>query len=116
METPGQRLRELREKTGISQKEMSIRAGVSQSAIARYENNQTEATYEMLVWFADYYDVSLDFILCRTDNPQGVLYTCKTVEKKEMEQFVEACFDKSSPIGKRIKEQLVELWSERSEQ
>lgn len=114
MITPGQRLRELREKTGISQKALSMLAGVSQSAINRYENDQTEATYELLVWFADYYDVSLDYILCRTNNPQGVLYACKTVEKKEMEQFVEACFDPSSPIGNRIKKQLVELWSERS--
>ncbi|MEA4829363.1 MAG: helix-turn-helix transcriptional regulator [Enterococcus thailandicus] len=111
---PGSRLRELREKTGMSQYAISKLAGVSQSAINRYENDQTEATYSVLVWFADYYDVSLDYLLGRTDKPQGALYACKTIEKKEMEQFVEACFDPTSPIGKRIKEQLVEQWTEHS--
>ncbi len=115
MVTPGERLKDLREKTGLSQKGLADLAGVSQSAIARYENGKTEATYDILVWFADYYDVSTDYILCRTDRPQGKLYTCATLQKKEMESFVQACFDETSAIGKQIKEQLVTLWMEQQQ-
>ncbi|MEA5004417.1 MAG: helix-turn-helix transcriptional regulator [Christensenella sp.] len=114
-EMPGERLKDLREKTGLSQKGLADLAGVSQSAIARYENGRTEATYDILIWLADYYDVSTDYILCRTENPQGKLYTCATLQKKEMESFVQACFDETSTIGKQIKEQLVTLWMEQQQ-
>ena len=33
----------------------------------RYENNEREADYETLIKFADYFDVSLDYLLGRTD-------------------------------------------------
>lgn len=42
---------------------------LSQNSISRYENLEREAGYETLIMLADYFHVSLDYLLGRTDNP-----------------------------------------------
>lgn len=67
---------------------------------------------------ADYYDVSLDYIYGRTDNPQGRYYENKPkIEKAypEMEKFVEMCFDPDSPMNERLKETLLQMLKEGQE-
>ena len=65
----GQRLRTLREKTKLSQaKLVAAVGGVKQSAYARYELGEILPPYTVLIKFADYFSVSLDYLLGRTDN------------------------------------------------
>ena len=64
------RLRELREKRHVSQGKLAIDLGLSQNSISRYENGEREADYATLISIADYFDVSLDYLLGRTDNPK----------------------------------------------
>ncbi len=40
---------------------------MSQNTISRYENEVRQADYETLIRFADYFDVSIDYLLGRTD-------------------------------------------------
>ena len=61
------RLKMLRKSEKISQLKLAIDLNMTQNTISRYENMQREADYETLVRFADYFDVSLDFLLGRTD-------------------------------------------------
>lgn len=61
------RLKELRKKKKISQLKLALDLNMNQNAISRYENMEREADYETLVKFADYFDVSLDYLLGRTD-------------------------------------------------
>ena len=42
---------------------------MSQNSISRYENREREAGYETLIAIADYFQVSLDYLLGRTDDP-----------------------------------------------
>lgn len=63
------RLKELREKNGLSQLRLAMELGLSQNSISRYETGAREADYEMLIRFADYFGVSIDYLLERTDNP-----------------------------------------------
>ena len=63
------RLRELREKRNISQLKLAIDLGMNQNSISRYENGKHQADYKTLVAFADYFNVSIDYLLERTDNP-----------------------------------------------
>lgn len=42
---------------------------LSQNAISRYENGEREAGYETLIRIANYFNVSLDYLLGRTDDP-----------------------------------------------
>ena len=64
------RLKELRKKRKKSQVSLGIDLGVSQDAISRYENLEREADYQTLIEIADFFNVSLDYLFGRTDNPE----------------------------------------------
>lgn len=42
---------------------------MNQNSISRYETGAREADYKSLIKFADYFNVSIDYLLERTDNP-----------------------------------------------
>ena len=63
------RLKELRKKRGISQLKLAIDLSMNQNSISRYENGTREADYATLIKFADYFHVSIDYLLERTNNP-----------------------------------------------
>jgi transcriptional regulator with XRE-family HTH domain len=64
------RLKQLRKERGISQVRLSIDLNMGQNTISRYENEVHQADYKTLILFADYFDVSIDYLLGRTDNPK----------------------------------------------
>lgn len=64
------RLRYLRKKKGISQLKLAMDLSLSQNSISRYETGEREAGYALLIKFADYFDVSVDYLLERTDKPE----------------------------------------------
>lgn len=64
------RLKELRQKRKISQLKLAMDLQLNQNAISRYETGTREADYSTLIKIADYFDVSIDYLLERTDNPE----------------------------------------------
>ncbi len=64
------RLKELRKKRNISQLKLAMDLQLNQNAISRYETGVREADYSTLIKIADYFDVSIDYLLGRTDNPK----------------------------------------------
>lgn len=66
------RLKELRQKRHISQVKLAMDLNMNQNSISRYETGEREADYETLIAFADYFGVSVDYLLGRTDNPEPV--------------------------------------------
>ena len=42
---------------------------MNQNSISRYETGDRQADYKTLIAFADYFNVSLDYLLERTDDP-----------------------------------------------
>ncbi len=119
METFGKRLKTLRNSTGLSQAALAKIADSNQSNINRYEQDQSETPYRVLLWYADYFDVSLDYILCRTDNPHGKYFDYqpekvkeKLKNKAEWGEFIEACFEEGSPLNSRLKEMLIKMAGE----
>lgn len=64
------RLKELRKQRNISQLKLAIELNMNQNSISRYETGEREADYATLIKFADYFDVSIDYLLGRTDNPK----------------------------------------------
>ena len=64
------RLKTLRKKRRISQLKLAMDLNMNQNSISRYENGEREADYETLIRFADYFNVSIDYPLERTDNPE----------------------------------------------
>ena len=63
------RLKFLRKKLGISQLKLAMDLNMNQNSISRYETGEREADSATLIKFADYFNVSIDYLLERTDNP-----------------------------------------------
>lgn len=114
-ETIGCRLRKLRQSVKISQRKMGELLGVSQSAIDRYERDLSSPNAENFVAYADYFDVSLDYIFGRCNEPQGKLYEHRPhIEQvnPDLKLFVDMCFDPASPMSERLKEVLTKMLEE----
>lgn len=58
-------LKEIRMENGLTRAELARALGINQGTLANYENGTREASYDMLIGFADYFDVSLDELLGR---------------------------------------------------
>ncbi len=63
------RLKELRQQRKISQIKLALDLNMAQNTISRYETEQRQADYKTLILFADYFHVSLDYLLGRTNDP-----------------------------------------------
>ncbi|MBE6898862.1 MAG: helix-turn-helix transcriptional regulator [Ruminococcaceae bacterium] len=112
MKIIGKRLRVLRESINISQESLALAIETTQSSINRYENGQTTPPVAIFRRYADYFDVSLDYIFGRTENPEGKSYEFRpriTPEKEEMRRFIEMCFEPGSPANKKLKESLYRI-------
>ena len=75
----GTRLRVLRKDAGLTQAQLAALAGTNQAAINRYETDRAAAPYRILVWYATYFNVSLDYIFGLCEDPRG-RYVCVTPE------------------------------------
>jgi len=118
MKEIGTRLRSLRNGVGLSQMKIAKLIGTSQVSINRYESGNGDPPLSTLLWYADYFDVSLDYIFGRTDQPQGTLYEYrpKLIEdNQEMKRFVDMCFNPNSSINERLKQAIIEILGEAKE-
>ena len=111
-----ERLKELRTAAGLSQLQIGKLLDLTQTSIQRYESNRAEAPYKVMLWYADFFDVSLDWIYGRCDKPQGKLYNYapetfrkKLEDKEEWGQFVKACFEPNSPLNVKLQEMIMKL-------
>lgn len=123
MKEVAQRLKALRESLGFSQSKIAQIAGLTQASVNRYENAQSSPPLKVLIWYADFFDVSMDYIFARTEQPQGKLYENQpkvieaiTQNNNELKQFVDMCFDPSSPISEKLKAMLAEMLKQESRQ
>lgn len=63
------RIRDLREDNDLTQKEISKILMCDQSLYSKYERGEREIPLNLLIKLADYYKTSLDYLVCRTNNP-----------------------------------------------
>ncbi len=61
------RLKELRKKKGVTQLKLAMDLGLNQNAVSRYETGEREADYKTLIMLAEYFDVTIDYLIGRTD-------------------------------------------------
>lgn len=64
------RLKEIRKAKGISQLKLATDLNTNQNTISRYETGEREPGIAELVRIADYFNVSIDYLLGRTENPR----------------------------------------------
>ncbi len=79
------KIKELRLSKGVSQQKVADFLNVSQQAYANYESGKRKPEYDLLLRLADFFDVSVDYILGRTDTKKAP--ASKRDEREE--EFVE---------------------------
>ena len=63
-------LKRCRKEKKTTQKQAAVAAGVSESMYQFYEYGKNEPTASVLIALADFFDVSLDYLVGRSDDPQ----------------------------------------------
>ena len=64
------RLKEIRKTKGISQLKLALDLNTNQNTISRYETGEREPGIDELIKIADYFNVSIDYLVGRTENPK----------------------------------------------
>jgi transcriptional regulator with XRE-family HTH domain len=80
------RIRAVREQLGWSQRELGRITGLGDTQISRYEGGRTEPSAENLGIIAEKLDVSVDYLLGRTDDPRG-MYGDGVITEEEQEML-----------------------------
>ncbi len=63
-------LKILRLNAGLTQISLQMKTGIEQSLLSKFENGERIPPTDTLITLADFYGVSIDYILCRTENPE----------------------------------------------
>lgn len=65
-----QRLKALRKEKGVTQKQLAEAIGITERGLQGYEIKDRKPGYDALIALADYFDVSLDYLVGRSDDPR----------------------------------------------
>ncbi|WP_129721391.1 helix-turn-helix domain-containing protein [Xylanivirga thermophila] len=101
----GQRLKLLRNIKKTTQEELANFLGVGRPTIAGYETKGTQPSFEILEKIADFFDVSIDYLLGRSDIPKPYILDNDAASYKI---FVE--INNLSPESQKELEKLIELY------
>ena len=84
-------LKQLRKAKGMTQDDLAAVLNVSRSAIAGYETRNNQPDYDKLVQIADFFNVSIDFLLSGevlpSQDTHARLYSDKDLEQQLIEAF-----------------------------
>ena len=78
-----ERLKLLRQKKNVLQKDVAEALNVSRTTYVKYENGDSEPSHKILIQLAKYYDVSLDYLLGISNSPKGTLQNIFPISKKK---------------------------------
>lgn len=82
------RLRELRNKSGLTQNEIANKLGVSGQTILNWENGIYEPKINQLIELADLFDVTVDYLIERKTNYNSINTICKELERIPKENII----------------------------
>lgn len=101
----GKRLRDLRVHRGLSQEELGKILSLDKSTISLYESGKREPAQDTLQQIADYFKVSLDYLMGRTDQPiTGPLPNWVTQLSPEIREFLQKEAETGSPYLNLLKD------------
>lgn len=66
----GNRIAELRDQRGWTQEELAQSIGITRAALSHYEKNRRKPDFEILTKLADKFEVSIDYLIGRTNQPK----------------------------------------------
>ena len=104
------RVKQLREMNNLSQTQLAEKMGTTQASVARYEQGKVFPQESHLLWYADTFNVSLDWIYGRTNSMRGGFL------KKDLKEYMSD--DVRKIIGEELEpgQNIYELIKERVEE
>ena len=110
------RLKQLREERHISQAKIGKMCNTTQNAIFKYENGVTFPPMNVLMFYADYFNVSLDWIFGRCDNKEGKCFSgVARNDQDRLDAYEEEILNESTPLGKKLIEIIKKVIKEDKE-
>jgi len=104
------RLKELRLENAIKRSKLAEDLQMNAGTIANYENELRQAPYEYLIKFAEYFDVSVDYLLGVGEKESVKKSSALSAEENE---FLEG-YRKLSRLGKSRVLEYIEMWNDRT--
>ncbi|WP_202081390.1 helix-turn-helix domain-containing protein [Caldalkalibacillus salinus] len=83
----GKRLASLRKQQNLSQYQLANELEFSRGQVANYEQGKRQPDFATLIKLADYFDVSTDFLLCRTEYPGSHIKESRGTYKQHDSEF-----------------------------
>ncbi len=106
------RLKELREEKNLSQKQVSVAINTNQSNIARWENGLNEPAISFAIALADFFGVTVDYLIGRTDELGNVAAMPPAAPAlAEDERRLLECYCALEPDYKRLAIDTLGTWS-----
>ncbi len=108
--TFAERLKQLRKEKGLTQEELALIISKNRSTVAGYETERKEPDHETLKKLADYFEISVDYLLGRTDIRTSTRIETKAYHNldvcglsdeaiKQIEDYIEFVKQKYNPDG-----------------
>lgn len=98
------RIKELRKQQNITQQQLSNYLGITQATLSGWENEKFEIDNNSLMKCADYFNVSLDYLLGRTEE--------KNIDEKDditFDDFTFAMYDEAQHLTEEDKQALLQM-------
>lgn len=99
-------MRELRIENGLLQKEVAQSVGVSPQSYSFYENEVNKPDPDMLIKLADFFEVSIDYLLGRTDEAGNIISNIDEIYSDEERQLIEQYRELNPACKKLIKDNI----------
>ncbi|MGJ3203684.1 helix-turn-helix domain-containing protein [Geobacillus stearothermophilus] len=106
--TFGKRLRFLRKKMNMTQKDLADKFSLGESTIGMYERDEREPSFEFVRQLADFFNVTTDYLLGRTDHPNPSEQDDIPEELKDPELGL--FFKELAEAPEERREQLLKIW------
>lgn len=102
----GFRLKELREERGVSMMTLAKAIGVSDTAVCKWENQDSEPKLSYIIKLADYFNCSADYLIGRSDDFGGYIEQTQLTEE---EKTILKNFRSLSPQTKVIAREIMNI-------
>ena len=103
------RLKSLRKDKNLTQTDMANLLNVTQNAIFRYESGQNEPSLSTILFYSEYFNVSIDYIFGKERKITSSQINKRGSEKEDIKKFINYCFTPGTELFELIKDYVKEL-------
>ena len=103
------RLKSLRKDNKLTQTDMAKLLNVTQNAIFRYESGQNEPSLSTILFYSEYFNVSIDYIFGKERKITSSQMNKRASEKEDIKEFINYCFTPGTELFELIKNYVKEL-------